>query len=164
MLGSYPPFGTLVGSEMALKSRFPQNSRRKCDFRPIFCDVMKDMMILCMSQNSFKHSFTSDVKWRETWDPRLFLFHAPNHPARASIGSYVAIFARVDSFNFLPTRFLVKTFWDVEQSRSWMADPIWGVPSGGLFPEDTPILSSRVLGCEVNLYFERWNSRTHPPI
>ena len=25
-------------------------------------------------------------------------------------------------------------------------------------------VSSRVLGCEKNLYFERWNSRTHPPI
>ena len=25
-------------------------------------------------------------------------------------------------------------------------------------------VSSRVLGCEENLYFERWNSRTHPPI
>ena len=25
-------------------------------------------------------------------------------------------------------------------------------------------MSSRVLGCEENVYFERWNSRTHPPI
>ena len=25
-------------------------------------------------------------------------------------------------------------------------------------------VGSRVLGCEENLYFERWNSRTHPPI
>ena len=25
-------------------------------------------------------------------------------------------------------------------------------------------VSSRVLGCEENLYSERWNSRTHPPI
>ena len=32
----------------------------------------------------------------------------------------------------------MKTFGDVEQSRSCVADPIWGVPSGRLFPEYTP--------------------------
>ena len=34
--------------------------------------------------------------------------------------------------------------------------------SNGITPH-LPV-SSRVLGCEENLYFECWNSRTHPPI
>ena len=36
----------------------------------------------------------------------------------------------------------------------------------GFISSITPHLpvSSRILGCEENLYFERWNSRTHPPI
>ena len=67
MLDPYTPFGTLVGSEMAPKSRFPQNSRRKCDFNRIFDDVMKDMMILCMSQYCLlRYWLTFDVKSIET--------------------------------------------------------------------------------------------------
>ena len=37
------------------------------------------------------------------------------------------------------------------------------IQSTGAFTPHQPV-SSKVLWCEENLYFERWNSRTHPPI